>query len=68
MVDYTWIANLLRETQDFAAKNEFTTLSENIAVACAALLSDTEGRAEISVDARQWLESVSTRATISQEN
>ena len=68
MVDYTWIANLLRETQDFAAKNEFTTLSESIAVACAALLSDTEGRAEISVDARQWLESVSPRATISQEN
>ncbi len=61
MVDYTWVANLLREIEAFAAVNKVTSLSESLTIACVALLSDTEGKAEISADARIWLHEVATR-------
>ena len=64
MVDYTWVANLLRETEAFATERKLTGLSENIVSACAALISDTEERADIGPDARLWLEGVALRQTI----
>ena len=48
MVDYTWVANLLREIESFAVDNKLTGLSENLALACVALISDTEDKATIS--------------------
>jgi hypothetical protein len=60
MVDYTWVANLLREIENYATENRLTCLSENIAVACAALISDTEDKADISPEARQWLVGVTS--------
>ncbi len=64
MVDYTWVANLLREIESFAVDNKLTGLSENLALACVALISDTEDKATISPDARQWLEKVGARKVV----
>jgi hypothetical protein len=64
MVDYTWVADLLREIEDFAVDTELTGLSENLALACAALISDTEEKATIRPDARQWLEKVGARTVV----
>lgn len=61
MVDYTWMANLLREIETFATVNKVTSLSESLTIACVALLSDTEGKAEICADARIWLDAVAAR-------
>jgi hypothetical protein len=61
MVDYTWVANLLREIETFATSGQVVGLSNKLSMACAALLIDTEGNAEISCDARLWLERVATR-------
>ena len=61
MYDYTWIANLLREIEEFANQSKLTGLSENLALASAALIADCEGRADISMDARYWLEKVAAR-------
>lgn len=58
MVDYTWVINLLRETDAFASDNNLSDLSQNLALACAALISDTKDKVEISPDARQWLQGV----------
>lgn len=66
MVDYTWVVNLLRETEAFATKNKITRLSESIVAACTALILDTEERADISSDARQWLEGIISQRPISQ--
>lgn len=61
MVDYTWLANLLRETAVFATERKLARLSESVASACAALILDTEERADICPDARLWLEIVALR-------
>lgn len=64
MVDYTWVANLLREIESFAVDNKLTGLSENLALACQALTIDTEDKAAISPDARRWLEKVGARKVV----
>ena len=68
MVDYTWVANLLREIEAFATERKLTGLSENLALACAALISDTEDKADISPEARHWLEGVAARQIVSAES
>lgn len=64
MVDYTWVANLLKEIEKFATDQKLSGLSENLALACDALISDTEEKATISSDARQWLEKVRARTVV----
>lgn len=56
MVDYTWIANLLKEIEVFAKDNKLAGLCENVTLACAALISDTEDKAKIDPTLRGWLE------------
>lgn len=60
-MNYTWVANLLREIEIFADDSNHTGLSVNLALACAALISDTEGKVEIDLDARLWLEGAAAR-------
>lgn len=64
MVDYTWVADLLREIEDFAVDKKLTGLSKNLSLACAALISDTEERASLHPDAQQWLEKVGARLVV----
>lgn len=56
MVDYTWVVNLLRELEIFANDRNLPGLSGNLALASAALISDTEDKAKIDPEARRWLE------------
>ena len=61
MVDYTWVANLLRDADAFATQNNQHNLTNSVVLACAALLSDIEQRAQVSSEARLWLDSVMLR-------
>lgn len=64
MVDYTWVADLLREIENFAVDNKLAGLSENLALACDALIKDTEDKASLHPDARQWLEKIGARKVV----
>ena len=64
MVDYTWVANLLKEIEKCAADRKLAGLSENLALACDALISDAEEKASLHPDARQWLEKARARTVM----
>ena len=61
MAEYTWVVNLLREIEVFANDSKLTGLSENLALACTALIADTQDKATIDPSALRWLEGAATR-------
>lgn len=64
MVDYSWVASLLWETDEFATQHKLVGVARNIELACAALLSDAQQQAKISPEAEKMLKTILARQAV----
>ena len=53
-----------QRNRDAYSRGQGTSLSESLTIACVALLSETDGKAEISADARIWLRGIAERQPV----